>query len=285
MSTDQTIRQRHPDPVFDVDAGDFDQEVVARSRHVPVVVDFWASWCGPCRTLGPILEDAVTERDGQVLLAKVNVDENQQLAVTYGVRGIPAVKGFRNGEVVDEFVGAKGPREVEDFLARLVPSEADRLTTRAEQVADDDPDAARELLEQALEAEPDHQQAAVALARLVVDDDPQQALALVARHRPFPAAEEVAARAETLRAAGNVDELRARVATDPGDRDARLQLGRTLVAEEAYEEGAEQLLTVVREGGQQREQAREQLLAMFRMLGDDHPLVADTRKTLASVLY
>jgi putative thioredoxin len=113
---------------MDVGTDTFERDVVERSHEVPVVVDFWADWCGPCRVLGPVLEREVAAREGTVVLAKVDVDAEQEIAARFGVQGIPAVKAFRNGEVVDEFVGALSPQLVADFLDRLTgPSEADRL--------------------------------------------------------------------------------------------------------------------------------------------------------------
>jgi putative thioredoxin len=113
---------------MDVGADTFERDVVERSRELPVIVDFWAEWCGPCRVLGPVLEREVAAREGEVVLAKVDVDAEQELAARFGVQGIPAVKAFRNGDVVDEFVGALPPQLVADFLDRLTgPSEAERL--------------------------------------------------------------------------------------------------------------------------------------------------------------
>ena len=108
--------------VKDVDEASFQQEVIERSKEVPVVVDFWAEWCGPCRTLGPAIEQAVSDRDGKVELAKVDVDSNQQLAAAFQVQGIPAVKAFVNGEMVDEFTGALPPAQINQFLDRIVPA-------------------------------------------------------------------------------------------------------------------------------------------------------------------
>src|SRR5918996_5460168 len=108
---------------IDVSEADFQTRVLERSHEVPVVVDFWAEWCGPCRVLGPVLERAVADRSGAVELAKLDVDSNQRLAAAYGIQGIPAVKAFRDGAVVDEFVGAQAPPAVERFLDALIPSE------------------------------------------------------------------------------------------------------------------------------------------------------------------
>src|SRR5436190_23147202 len=112
---------------FDVTERDFMERVVERSRAVPVLVDFWAEWCGPCRTLGPALEAAVAKREGEVELAKVDTDANQSLAASFQIQGIPAVKAFKDGKIVAEFTGAIPPTQIEQFLDKVVPSQADRL--------------------------------------------------------------------------------------------------------------------------------------------------------------
>src|SRR6201991_4815666 len=134
---------------------DFERDVIERSKEVPVVVDFWADWCGPCKQLSPALEAAETKRDGEVVLAKVDVDSNQALAARFGVQGIPAVKAFREGEVVDEFVGAVPPAKVEAFFDGLAPSRADQLLAAGDELS----------LREALELEPRRADVAVALAK------------------------------------------------------------------------------------------------------------------------
>src|SRR6201991_1851567 len=134
---------------------DFERDVIERSKEVPVVVDFWADWCGPCKQLSPALEAAETKRDGEVVLAKVDVDSNQALAARYGVQGIPAVKAFRDGEIVDEFVGAVPPAKVEDFFDGLAPSRADELLAAGDELS----------LREASELEPRRADIAVALAK------------------------------------------------------------------------------------------------------------------------
>ncbi|MEA2249289.1 MAG: putative thioredoxin, partial [Solirubrobacteraceae bacterium] len=140
--------------VIDVTEQDFEREVIERSHEVPVVVDFWAEWCGPCRSLGPILERAAAEREDKVVLAKLDTDANQNLARQFDIQGIPAVKAFRDGKVVDEFVGAQPPAQVERFFDSLVPSEADGLVEAGDEAS----------LRRALELEPNNTQAKVALA-------------------------------------------------------------------------------------------------------------------------
>jgi putative thioredoxin len=272
--------------VFDVAQDRFQADVLDRSHDVPVVVDFWAAWCGPCRTLGPMLEEAVAARDGEVVLAKVDVDANPGLSQAFRVQGIPAVKGFRDGRVVAEFTGAVPRSQIEAFLDQVVPTAADRLAAEADRLAAADHDAAVARYREALDHDPGHRAAAVGLAGLLVDEDPDAALELVRHHRPDPAAEAVATRAE-LAASADVDEaaLEARVAADPDDGDARLALGRVRAARGDYGAAIEHLLVAVRAGGDAREAAREQLIALFGVLGDDDERVRAARPRLAAALF
>ena len=140
--------------VYDVTEADFKERVIDRSHDVPVVVDFWAAWCGPCRQLTPALEKAAGARDGRVDLAKVDTDANQELAGAFDIRGIPAVKAFRDGKVANEFTGAAPPAQVESFFDALVPSEADELAASGEEA---DLRRALERLQELLQAEPDRE--------------------------------------------------------------------------------------------------------------------------------
>jgi len=268
--------------VYDVDEAGFQAQVLDRSHEVPVVVDLWAAWCGPCHTLGPMLEAAVDARGGQVALAKIDVDANQQIAQALRVKGIPQVFAFKDGKAVNQFTGVIPQQELDAFLDALVPTEADRAVARAEDLPREDAEV--ELL-RALESDPDHRGAAVALAQLVVDDDPERALELIAPHRPDPGAEAVVTRANLAsNGGGDVEALRAELETRPDDGRLLLDLGRVLAARGEHDEALEYLLASVEAGGETKDEAREQLVALFGILGDD-PRVAPARTRLSRALF
>ena len=277
-----------------VDAGDkdFEQVVLERSKTTPVVVDFWAPWCGPCRTLGPLLERLAGEAGGAFVLAKVNVDDNPGLATALNVRSIPMVLGFRLGELVSEFVGALPEAGVREFLRRVLPSEAERMAVAAAELAQRGQTVEAEAtLRRALELEPRCDRALLDLAGLLADrQDAAAALALLDRVAPGPlrAPADRLAAAIRVREAGAADEpaLRARLAADPADLETRFHLAQALAARSRYEEALAEYLDLVRRDRSFRDDAaRKAILDIFELLGPADALVDRYRSELAKVLF
>jgi putative thioredoxin len=250
--------------IHDVTEQDFDQKVVERSREVPVVVDFWAEWCGPCRALTPALEKAAGERDGRVDLAKVDTDANPGLSQAFGIRGIPAVKAFKDGNVAAEFTGAIPPAQVEEFFDRLVPSDAQLAADAAVESGDE------EQLREAVDANPRHAAAATALARLLIErGDTDGALKVLEQLPDDFVAEGLRARARL--AAMDADLEPAFEAWDAGDHAGALER-----LQEAFASADDPEL---------RHLIRQVMVAIFTELGADDPLAREHRRRLSSALY
>jgi putative thioredoxin len=272
---------------------DFGREVIERSRELPVVVDFWAAWCGPCRALGPVLERLADEHAGAFLLAKLDVDRAPATAQRYGVRSIPLVLAFRDGEPVAEFVGAQPESVVRQFLAGVLPSRADRLAAEGDELRSaGHENAAEERYRAALGAEPRNGRALLGLARLLSErGELAEALASLELVVPTGAggkeAERLAAELRTrAEPAGDLAALRARAEAAPGDLAAKLALGRALLARKDYEGGLGELLDVVRADPEFDEHAaRRAMLDVFEVLGRDHPLTERFRGELARALF
>jgi putative thioredoxin len=242
------------EPIEVTDA-DFDQRVLERSSEVPVLVDFWADWCQPCHMLAPVIEQAVDAHPGKVELAKLDTDSNPATAARYGVRGLPTVKAFRNGEVVDEFTGAQPPAMVERFVDGLVPSEADELVAGGDE----------ESLRRALEADPNHFVARRELARLLLRrGEADEALALLEGVTGDFVAEGLAARA---RLAGDEKLAPAFEAWDRGDHATALELLQAALSDT-----------------ERRDDVRRVMVAIFTELGTDDPLAREYRRRLSAAL-
>lgn len=278
--------------IIEVFEENFEQEVIERSRKLPVVVDFWAPWCGPCRTLGPLLERLAGEFAGQFVLAKINVDENPLLAQAFRVQSIPYVVALRDGRVVAQFVGAQPEAAVREFLAALLPSDAERLAAQGQaRLAAGQKAQAESLFRQALEKDPRCGSALVGLARLLLErGEEEEAKALLERvvSDPWRAQAERVLAELRLRQEGVADEasLRERLAKNAADLEARLQLGKRLAAEGRYAEALEELLEVVRRDRNFQDQAaRKAMLDIFQVLGSGNELAERYRAELANVLF
>ena len=275
--------------VLDVGLADFQQHVLEESRHRPVVVDFWAPWCGPCKSLKPILEKLATEYGGKFLLAKINSDDNQELAARYAVRGIPSVKAFIDGEPVDEFSGALPEGEVRAFLDRLIPGPVDELRAQAAELhLAGDASAALQRLADASRIAPAHVGVRLDAAEIMLDlgeaDEARRLLASVPDDAD-PRAPQLKARLQFVGTA-DADEaaLTARVAADGNDLEARLKLANLYVAAGQFESGMAQLLEIVhRDRGFEDDIGRKTLLSVFTLLGSGE-LVSRYRRLLASAL-
>ncbi len=274
--------------IHDVSAADFQQNVLQKSHEVPVVVDFWAEWCGPCRTLGPTLEKLATEADGKFILAKVDVDSNQELAAQFNVQGIPMVIGFRNGAPVDQFTGALPENAINEWLTNLLPSEIELVVDRARDAAiAGNLETSERLFSAVLEEQPDHHGAGTGLAALMMTSGRQaDALALLDK---LPATDEVARlkSAARLSASGTSDltEITARLEASPDDDGIRIELALALAGRADYEPALDHLLGVVRSGGASKDDARKAIIDILDVLGDGHPLTTTYRRQLASALF
>lgn len=278
-------------PVFDVNERDFATAVLQRSTTTPVVVDFWAPWCGPCRALGPILERLAREANGAWLLAKVNVDQNPRLAAQFGVQGIPAVKAFRDGKVVAEFTGALPEREVRAWLKQVAPSQIEQWLALAQHQEASDAQAAAATYRRVLEREPDNATALLGLGRVLLLQGDPEATATLRRIKSgtpeYATAQAVLALEPLLNVAtDDLDAARAAVEANPRDPEARWRLAASLVRRHDWEGALEQLLTIVQNHRTWRDDAaRQAMLAIFALLGESHALVRHYRQRLANALF
>lgn len=277
----------------DVGADNFKQVVLEGSKKTPVIIDFWAPWCAPCRALKPVLEKLAEEYGGRFVLAKINSDENQEIAASLGVRSIPAVKAVVDGKLADEFVGALPEGQVRAFIDRLLPSPSDLVCRQADElVAAGRNGDALALLDEALRLNPKNEAARVGrvealLALNRVDEARAEFAALNPVHVDDNRVSVLKARLEFAgRATEDAAQFEARVAADPKDLAARLELARHYVQKQAYESALEQLLEIVRIDRKFGDDAgRKTMIEVFNLLGGQEEVVTRYRRLLASALY
>lgn len=275
---------------IDVTDATFATEVLERSKSVPVVVDFWAPWCGPCRVLGPIIEKVAGENAGAVVLAKLNTDENPRTATTYRIQGIPAVKAFRNGEVVAEFTGAYPEPQVRAFFAKILPSPEEKVASQADELLrKGDVAGAEAQYREVLKSQPSNADALVGLSAILISRGEAEAAeelleriptdrrAKVLRHQIFLGGFEAKHRNEDLEGEAHAN------ARDPR---ARYRWGVMLAARGQFEPALDELIESVRidrnfaDGA-----ARKAVLAVFDILGLDSPLTREYQRRLSNVLF
>lgn len=280
--------------VIDVTEQTFATEVLERSKSKPVVVDFWAAWCGPCRVLGPVLEKLAAEFNGAFILAKVDVDSNPRLAMQFRVQGIPAVKAFYNGQVAGEFTGALPEPQVRQFIQGLVPSTADLYAKQGyEWEMNNQLAMAIENYHAALAEQADHYPAMIGLGRaLLRQGQVDEALKVLdnipagVRERSVADTLIVTAQFQLEAADQTEPELRAKLAADPSDVSSRYALASLLAMEQRFIEALEEFLEVVRRDRKYKDDgARKAMLALFAIIGEDQSITREYRQKLANVLF
>jgi putative thioredoxin len=278
---------------IDVTDDTFEREVIEASKSTPVVVDFWAPWCGPCRVLKPILEKLSAEYGGKFKLAKVNSDENQEIAAAYGIRSIPDVMAFKDGKPVSHFLGAVPESQVRAFIDSLIPTPSEIEQARAAELREaGDLTGAMEALRKAIDLDPANDLARLDLAGLLIElKHIDEADAVLAAVQPNIDLDE---RLATLRAAlafarsagsASETELKAKLATNPADHETRFALAGLYAGSKRYREALSELLEIVRRDRNWKDgEARKQILAIFNLAEKQPELVSEYRRELASAL-
>jgi putative thioredoxin len=272
--------------ILEASSDNFDSVVIENSRRVPVLVDFWAAWCAPCQMLMPMLSKLVQEYQGKFLLAKVNTDEQQELAHRYAIRSLPTVQVFRDGRPVDQFMGVQPESVIRDLLDRHIPRESDRLCEAAA-AAEQRGDTAQalQLLQQAHAMEPSSLRVANQLVQLLLRQGDYDGAQSLLQEMPREARNEP--EMETLKALVDfaMEAKEAPAQAPPGDALASYRLAAREVLAEDYAEALDRLLEILRTDPQMREKAREAMLAVFKLLGDKSDLVTRYRVRMFNALH
>lgn len=278
--------------VIDVTAATFETLVIGESMSRPVIVDFWAPWCGPCKQLGPLLESAVEKLGGRVLLAKVNTDAEQELAAAFGVSSIPLVVALANGQMIDKFEGLMPEAAIDEWIGRLAPSKAQELLQQAQQNAETDPTAAISGFREALQEDESLDAAKVGLARCLVEvGQREEATRIIQELEKRGFLEPEAEQAKSILAlpvadSDDVKAARSAAEANPDDLSLAVALAQALAGSQHDTEALEIALDVVRKDrdgvGQE---AKDVMVHIFDRLGNGAPLVSEYRKKLATLLY
>jgi putative thioredoxin len=280
--------------VFDATAAGFQEEVVDRSAKMTVVVDFWAPWCQPCRSLGPMLEKLINESNGKLALAKVNIDQEQELAAAFGVQSIPAVFAVRDGQLVDHFQGLLPETQLREWLKSLLPSAIEELIKRGEELEGSDPVSAEQCYREAAEADPTNDAIRIRLARVLLaqsrDEEARQIITdLESRGYLEPEAEQIKSQLDIRESAaetGGVEEARAAVEANPENLSLKIKLADALAVSRKFEEALDLCLEVIqadRDGVGQ--EAKTTMLKIFDLIGPSSAIVSTYRRKLATALY
>ena len=278
--------------IFEADDSNFESVVISASQRQPVLVDFWAEWCAPCRSLMPLLAGLAEEYRGEFILAKVNSDENQALSAQFGVRSLPTVKLFKNGVPVDEFMGALPESAVRAFIERHIAHESDKLHAAAMQAyRQNDPENAVDLLEKAHAMEPGKSRITIDLASVLAGSgDPARAEEILNELPDYERSSgEAAGLLATLEfareAAGLPDQATLEAGAKAGDLASLYQLALLHISQSDFTEAMEKLLLIIqKDRGYEDELGRKTLLKLFAVLGED-PLVEQYRKRMTSLLF